>query len=473
MQLQPPDLKKLTPEQKDELILELWAMVQVQAAQIAALMKRIGEQDREIAGLKAKLGEPPKTPDNSSVPPSKSFKANKKKDEGKVERTGVRKGSLGRKGGGRLLAQNPDETIIAKAKRCCHCEAELNDADQKLQSRYDKIEIPPVKPIVTRVERYAGHCPCCQGVTLAPVPEGMEEGSPFSANILALALYLRFTHAISYKRLSQLFLHLFALHLSEGALDAMFQRAKPSFDDKVAAILARLRKARVIYSDETSVRIDGKTCWDWVFQNRDVVIHVVRHSRARSVVTEVLNGHRPALWVSDLYGAQQGHADAWQVCLAHQLRNCQFAIEAGDMVIAPRMKAWLLRVVVLARRRRELAEATRLSYRRRFDNDLDKILALSPDNRHGRRLRKRYAKIRDSLLTFLEHPEIDPDNNSSEREVRPTATYRKVTGGFRSDWGADLFAGVRSVVGTGARHGQNAFDAIRSTLGLSSAYALS
>ena len=149
MQLQPPDLKKLTPEQKDDLILELWAMVQVQAAQIEALKKRIAE-------LEARLNEPPKTPDNSSVPPSKSFKSNKK-DKGKVERTGVRKGSLGRKGGGRPLAQDPDETIIAKAKRCCHCEAELNDADQKLQSRYDKIELPPVKPIVTRIERYAGH----------------------------------------------------------------------------------------------------------------------------------------------------------------------------------------------------------------------------------------------------------------------------------------------------------------------------
>ncbi len=471
MPLQLPDLKTLTPEQKDDLILELWAIVQVQREQIEALTKRVEAQEREIADLKAKLGEPPKTPDNSSVPPSKGQKANTTTAQG--ERTGPRQGSLGRKGGGRPLAREPEQTIIAKAKRCCHCEAELGENDQTLHSRYDKVEIPPVKPIVTRVERYAGCCPCCQGVTLAPVPEGMEEGSPFSPNIVALALYLRFTHAISYKRLCQLFLHLFALRLSEGALDAMFQKAKPRFDDKVAAILARLRKSRVIYSDETGVRIDGQTCWNWVFQNRDVVIHVIRYSRATSVVTEVLNGHRPALWVSDLYGAQQGHADQWQVCLAHQLRNCQFAIEAGDMIFAPRMKAWLLRVCIVARRRTELAEATRRSYRRRFDKDLDTIMALAPNNKHGRRLRKRYGKIRDSLLTFLEHPDIAPDNNSSERELRPTATYRKVTGGFRSNWGADLFAGIRSVVGTAARQGQNAFDAIRSTLGLSTSYAVS
>jgi transposase len=467
MKQEPPDLKKLTLEQKDDLILELWAMVQAQAAQIAVLMAENAVLQKRVAELEAQLNEPPKNSGNSSVPPSKGFKSNKKPDDNKVERTGPRKGSVGRKGGGRLLEREPDETLIAKAKRCCHCEAGLNDGDQKLHSRYDKIEIPPVKPIITRVERYAGHCPCCQGITLAPVPEGMEAGSPFSPNILALALYLRFTHAISYRRLSQLFLHLFALRISEGALDAMFQKAKPLFDDKVAVILARLRKSRVIYSDETGVRIDGKTCWNWVFQNKDVVIHVVCHSRATSVVTEVLGGHRPALWVSDLYGAQQGHADQWQVCLAHQLRNCQFAIEAGDMVFAPRMKAWLLRVCVLARRRSELAQATRRSYKRRFDNDLDKIMALTPENSHGRRLRKRYGKIRDSLLTFLDHPEIAPDNNSSERELRPTATYRKVTGGFRSDWGAHLFAGIRSVVGTASRQGQNAFDAIRSTLGIS------
>jgi hypothetical protein len=34
------------------------------------------------------------------------------------------------------------------------------------------------------------------------VPEGLEPGTPFSVNILALAIYLRFTHAISYRRLS-------------------------------------------------------------------------------------------------------------------------------------------------------------------------------------------------------------------------------------------------------------------------------
>jgi transposase len=107
------------------------------------------------------------------------------------------------------------------------------------------------------------------------------------------------------------------LRISEGALDALFQRVRPCFGNEVAAILARLRRSRIICSDETTVRIDGRSHWNWVFQNDQVVIHVIRNNRAASVVSDVLAGHRPSIWVSDLYGAQQGHTDPWQVCLAH------------------------------------------------------------------------------------------------------------------------------------------------------------
>lgn len=444
------DLSKLSHAEKDALIL--------------ALLARLDEAHKLIDELRARIDDltrPDKTPDNSSVPPSKGQKPNRPE---KTRREGPREGSLGRKGGGRALAQTPDETVIAKPARCRHCQAAFADADHALDARYDKVELPKVKPVITRVERYAGHCRCCGATTLAAVPDGLEPGTPFSVNIVALAMYLRFVHAISYKRLSRLMLDLYGLAISEGALDAAFRRGKPHFDADVAAILARLRRARVIYSDETGVRIDGHGCWNWVFQNADVVIHVIRRSRGAAVVAEVLAGHRPALWVSDLYGAQQGHADGWQVCLAHQLRDCQYAIDAGDAVFAPRMKALLLRAVVLARRHRDLAESTRRQYRRRLDRGLDAIMALTPAQRDGRRLRKRYARMRDHLFTFLDHPELAADNNSSERELRPTATYRKVTGGFRSDWGAELFAAVRSVIGTAKRRGIDAYQAILATL---------
>src|SRR3954469_19532973 len=443
----PPDLSKLTEAEKDALILALWAQVQ-------ALTVRVAE-------LEARLKEPPKTPGNSGLPPSKGHKANRPE---KAERAGPRQGSLGRAGGGRPLAEEPDQVVIAKAAACAHCRAALGEGDQRLHARYDKIELPPVRPVVTRVERYRGHCPCCGGTTLAPVPEGLEEGSPFGPSILAQALYLRFTHAISYRRLTRLFLHLFALPISEGALDAMFRRAKRRFDDETAAILARLRRARVICSDETTARVGGRTHWNWVFRNEQVVIHVIRPSRGRAVVAEALGGHRPEIWVSDLYGAQRGHADLWQVCLAHQLRDLRYAVEAGDTVFAPRLKALFLGAGGPAPRPPALKASTRRESRLRLERELDRVLALQPSHRRGQRLRKRYLAVRDSLFTFLEHPEAPPDNNGSERDLRPMVVYRKVTGGFRSAWGPDLCAAVKSGVGTAARRGMDAYHAILAVL---------
>ena len=236
-----PDLSHLSDDEKDALIRALW--------------QRLEAAERRIAELEARFAEPGKTPDNSSLPPSKGQKPNRPE---KARRVGPRQGSRGRKGGGRPLVCHPDQTVITRAPACAHCHAALMDAHQVLHGRYGKIDLPVVRPVMTRVERYAGQCPCCGGVILAPVPVGLEATSPFGGNIVALAIHLRFTHAISYRRLTQVFLHLFALHISEGALDAMLRRARPCFHNEVAAILARLRRSRIVCSDETSVRIDGR-----------------------------------------------------------------------------------------------------------------------------------------------------------------------------------------------------------------------
>ena len=75
----------------------------------------LGAAERRISELEAKLGEPPKTPDNSSLPPSKAQKTNRRD---KPRGGGPRQGSLGREGGGRLLACDPDQTVIARPL-CC------------------------------------------------------------------------------------------------------------------------------------------------------------------------------------------------------------------------------------------------------------------------------------------------------------------------------------------------------------------
>ena len=59
----PPDLKSLDSAAKDALIATLLARVDELSRRLAAL-------EKENAALREKLKLPPKTPDNSSLPPS-------------------------------------------------------------------------------------------------------------------------------------------------------------------------------------------------------------------------------------------------------------------------------------------------------------------------------------------------------------------------------------------------------------------
>jgi transposase len=68
------------------------------------------------------------------------------------------------------------------------------------------------------------------------------------------------------------------------------------------------------------------------------------------------------------------------------------------------------------------------------------------------------------LFLFLEDTTISPTNHDSERALRFSVIFRHVTNGFRSEWGRDLFADIRSIVNTGQRQGLSAFQAISRAL---------
>lgn len=441
-----PPLEGLSSEEKDALIRELWQAVQALRAEA---------ETRKRKGIK-------KTSRNSSLPPAKGFKPNL---EGSKPDQSQRTASMGRAGGGRELSASPDQVVVAQVNRCPHCGSEVERASQQLKAVYERIELPQVRPQVTRVERYGGQCRCCQQSYEAPVPVGLAPGSPFGQSIASVVTYLRYHHAVSYQRLSQLMGDLYGVSLSEGAIANLLQRVQTQLAAPVARIVERLRSARLVCSDETSARINGQNQWEWVFQNEQVCLHVIRPSRGKAVIDETLAGHRPQVWVSDLFSAQKAHpAEHWQVCLAHQLRDCQYAIDAGDDLFAPRMKRLLLRAIALNRRRQTLAESTVRQYCSRLRGTLREILNLKPKSPEGKRLLKRYSKIQEHLLLFLEDETVPPTNNSSEQALRWSVVFRKVTHGFRSDWGAELFAQVRSLINTARRQGISAFEAISRAL---------
>jgi len=121
-----------------------------------------------------------------------------------------------------------------------------------------------------------------------------------------------------------------------------------------------------------------------VFHNGDSACFRIRPSRGKAVVEEFLGDVRPAFWVSDRFGAQMGWASTGhQACLAHLLRDVQYAIEAGDAAFAPAINDLLKQAVAIGRRRDRLKHSTLAAYAARLEGTLDRLLRIVPIGEQG------------------------------------------------------------------------------------------
>ncbi len=448
----PPDL----PD-KDALIAALIASNETSCAQVTMLLAENTSLKARIAELEAKLGLPPKTPDNSSLPPSKGQKPS--------DPTPPKPKAKPHAGAHRPLHPKPTRTRAVMASQCQGCGADVSGVAQDVAQAYDRVEIPEITPDVTRVLLHGGVCPCCAKRFTAEAPEGLEPGSPFGPNLRAFVIYLRSVQGIPLARLEALLRDLFGLVVSEGALVAILAAAREPFAAQTSRIKQDLLSGTALASDETGLRVGKTNWWLWVFHHADSAVFVAAKTRAKTVVADFLGDWRPDFWVSDRYAGQMGWAAReHQVCLGHLIRDVQFAIDAGDTIFAPGMKGLLKRACAIGRRRARLADSTLKAYEADLNRRLDRLMALVPDGPPGRKIQKIIKKIRRHLFVFVTHREIEATNNGSERALRPCAVYRKITNGFRSEWGAALYADIRSVVETGRRRAVRAIDAIRLTL---------
>ena len=447
----PETLDSLSKDELRPLVVELFGKVEQLIGQNQALAARIAE-------LEAKLGQPPKTPTNSSLPPSRGQKANAA--EAKV---GKRR-RKGRPGVARELCPNPDKTLDVRAERCA-CGTQVSASDQVLAHAYDHIDLPPIRPVTTRINLLRAQCPCCRKHVTAKPPADMQPGSPFGPGIMSIAAYLHGCQMISYNRLVEVFDGLLGLKISEGAIANMLARTQKPFATAADKIATIVRNSPVIASDETSARVCGKTWWQWLFASASAVYHTIVPTRGKVVPVEFLGGARPKVWLSDRLAAQCRHAEAHQFCLAHLIRDAQYAIDAGDSVFAPGFKAFLKKACAIGRKRPQLADTTIAKHARELKRELDRLLNLKPTNSQGNHLRaSMVVDAHDKLLVFLTRRDVEPTNNVSERGLRPSVIFRRVTNGFRSGWGAKVYADLCSIVATGRLAGRSPLASIRAAI---------
>ena len=168
----------------------------------------------KITTLEARIDEltrPPKTPDNSSKPPSQGQKPDVRSPAASAHPARAAPAWDGR------WHPNPDHVIDARLTTCPKCEAVFPGrvADPATDLRAHRVAACPAgcdpgapvrRPLMRLLRR--------KRVT-AEAPPGLEQGSPGRSIAAMLVVYLHYAHAIGMERLATLMDELLGLSISE------------------------------------------------------------------------------------------------------------------------------------------------------------------------------------------------------------------------------------------------------------------
>ena len=257
---------------------------------------------------------------------------------------------------------------------------------------------------------------------------------------------------------------LFNLPISEGSIDNLLERMTQNAQPVYNTIQQKIQQSEVVGSDETGSSYGGKKGWFHTWQTITLTFIVASLNRGYKTIEQYFKDGFPlSVYVSDCWAAQlKVKALLHQICIAHLLRElCNFE-DALSCKWSTTMKQLLLDAIAL---KKQLAPKDYLyppETVMQIEERLRQLLLYDHSTSHKKikAFIKRLIKNRYSILTFLHHPKVPPDNNGSEQAIRNVKIKTKISGHFRSERGAARFAILRSVIDTTIKNTKNVFEAL-------------
>lgn len=456
----------LTPEQVDLLpVEELRSLVKVLLVELESLRRRVALLEIENEQLKKQLAGSSNSR-NSSKPPSSDQKSNQPENKAR-KKLGAR---FGHQKYSRPLLANPDQVIHLPVTECEHCHEDLSHIEPEDFEARQITELPEAKPLVIETRQHHKTCPHCLTPNRAPLPEGLEADRHFGPNLEAVVIFYKQVQHLSYERIVETMRELHGVILSEGAIASILQRAGEKAAPIAEAIKQQVIAGQVIRSDETSARVKARNWWQWVFISENGVYHTIVPTRSAAEIEAVMGELAVKVWVSDCFSAQlKAPAEVFQLCLAHQLRDLQKVIDGTPTELWAQATHKLFQEAIHLRNRFNCGEMKLTGFLRRvteIENQLERLLEENLKDEAALKLQKRFSTHRDKLLTFLNYPAVPPTNNESEQALRSSVIHRKVTNGFRSEWGAKTYAALQTIIATAKQKGEQTFQTLVALMGI-------
>jgi len=441
--------------------------------------------DQIVAAIQALEDQRNKDSHNSSKPPS-SDGYKKPSPHSLRHRSGKKAGGqLGHDGTRLEPVDKPHHTIVHQVKRCQACGLDLEGLPVEKVEKRQVFDLPEeVRMEVTEHQAEIKTCPSCGEKNAAEFPSEVRQATQYGVRVQAQMAYFNVYHFIPMERTAELIEDLYQQPVSAGTVAAtstkVAERVKP-VNEQVRSYLIQTEEA--VHFDETGARVASK--WNWLHSASTTRATLYQtHARRGEAAIEAI-GVLPKrtgwsihdFWKPYLQYTQARHG----VCNSHLLRELTFVVEQYRQPWATELHDLLLNIkhtveTAKAQGRTALFKPQEQVFQSEYDRLVRQGLEINPTppRVEGRRGRVKQSPPKNLLDRLRDHPEkvlafmydfnVPFDNNLAERDIRMAKVKQKVSGGFRSSEGANVFCQVRSYISTARKNNQPILEVLRQAL---------
>jgi len=357
----------------------------------------------------------------------------------------------------------PDTVVEPPRKeRCTCCGSPLGEPTTVGHRIVEEISNPAPRQTIDYLE-YGYTCTECGAYTASRHPDCPPSGR-LGRNVLVQTTLMKFMERLPHRKVAEALERTYGLTVTPATVLDITRRVAWWLLPEYKRILGRIRVSPVVYVDETGARVDGRRYWVWVFTTETDTLIVIRKSRGKRVLKEVLRKDYGGVIVCDGWRCYPSFTDLIQRCWAHLLREADCLVEHVDEA-------------------RPLAEELHRMYGElccwAVDKPPPEVAALLAGEgkkamtalagmpwvmEETRRFAGKVMNGLDYWFTFLTVKGCEPTNNRAERALRESVVQRKIMGCFRNGKGTWIYETVMTVLATWKQQGRDLPQALGETL---------
>lgn len=412
------------------------------------LLKRIEKLEEKNCSLEKRL----LAYENAHTPPSLL----KKK---RIPR--VSSGKLGApKGHPRYEREEPNitETREYTTQSCPYCSCSLDKPTNIL--RLIEEELPDLKSI--KVIEHLIECFKCKNCGKEIVSKNDAPSGRFGPNLKSHITLMRHDDRLPLRKVAGTLERNYHLTLTHTVIMKVIRQVAKKLKEPYYEVIKKIRSSKVVYIDETQYKLNGETWWLWTFVGGDSTLFVIRKSRSKDVVEEILGKKFRGIICCDGWKTYESFSDRLQRCWAHLLRESYHLKEKhkGFEIYHDYLKKQFEKILEIRLKPPDEEE------RKRIAEEMKKSLIGTAKGMSKNVSFKEFAgKIENGInywFTCVKNLGVEPTNNYAEQALRELIVQRKIMGGLRSEKGAETLEIISTMIATWKKQSRPLLETMKS-----------